>query len=460
MSANPSSLHTPDYAITDYMRQPDNQDLRGIPGDMGLPVIGHNIGFIKDTFAFADRAYKLYGPLSTMNSFGLKGVLALGPDLAQQIFLDPGRDFSSKMGFQDRVGRFMNDSLAMLDFEHHRHQRRLMQSAFKNEAMQLYTDRINFIYRRALAEWSQESEIPFFDHMKNLLLEVAADIFVGVQERGPQMQKLNQAFLDVVAGLMFIRPINLPGFVYHKGLKGKEVLRSFIRSLIPSRRSGDGIDVLSYFCKEKNELGESFTEDEIIGQMAFLLFAAHDTTTAALTHTIYYLVRHPEIKQRLYEECLAMGTDELRYDQLDAAPYMGHVFNETQRIRPSVPLLPRRTVREVEMAGYKVPAHTQVFIFSRYSHYMPEYWSNPFTFDPDRFERGEHKKHPFQFHPFGGGAHKCIGMHFSQMEYKCFLHQFMLKFDFKRTSNNDPWMQTLPLPKPSDNMPIKLFPRR
>jgi cytochrome P450 len=289
---------------------------------------------------------------------------------------------------------------------------------------------------------------------------VAADIFVGVQERGAQMQKLNQAFLDVVKGLMFIRPINLPGFTYHRGLKGKEVLQSFIRSLIPARRAGNGTDVLTYFCKEKNELGESFTEEEIIGQMAFLLFAAHDTTTAALTHTIYYLVRHPEIKQRLYEECVSLGVDELNYDQLEAGPYMQMVFNETQRIRPSVPLLPRRTVREVEMAGYKVPANTQVFIFSRYSHYMPEYWSNPFTFDPERFERGEHKKHPFQFHPFGGGAHKCIGMHFSQMEYKCFLHQFMLKFDFERTNQKDPWMQTLPLPKPSDDMPIRLIPRR
>ncbi|MBK8289360.1 MAG: cytochrome P450 [Cellvibrionales bacterium] len=179
----PDKLPAASYALADYMLQPDNKDLRGIPGDMGLPLIGHNIGFIKDTYALADRHYKQYGPLSTLNSFGLKGVLALGPDLAQQIFLDPNRDFSSRMGFQDRVGRFMDQNLAMLDFDHHRHQRRLMQSAFKNDAMQLYTDRINFIYRRAMGEWRNESEIKFFDHMKNLLLEVAADIFCRRAER-------------------------------------------------------------------------------------------------------------------------------------------------------------------------------------------------------------------------------------------------------------------------------------
>ena len=63
-------------------------------------------------------------------------------------------------------------------------------------------------------------------------------------------------------------------------------------------------------------------------------------------------------------------------------------------------------------------------------------------------ERAENKGHPFCFMPFGGGAHKCIGMHFSQMEYKCFLHKFMLTFDFEhRHKSEDVSMMDFPLPK-------------
>jgi cytochrome P450 len=93
---------------------------------------------------------------------------------------------------------------------------------------------------------------------------------------------------------------------------------------------------------------------------------------------------------------------------------------------------------------------------------MEEYWTSPFKFDPERFspERAEHKKHAFQFHPFGGGGHKCIGMHFAQMEYRNFLFKFMKRYDFEaRHAKPDVYMQTFPLPKPSDDMPI-VFTRR
>lgn len=129
------------------------------------------------------------------------------------------------------------------------------------------------------------------------------------------------------------------------------------------------------------------------------------------------------------------------------------------RVRP----LPRRTIREVEMAGYKAPPHTMVFTLPRFTHWMEEYWDKPFIFDPERFseERSEHKKHPFQFHPFGGGAHKCIGMHFSLMEYKCFMHQFMLKYNFEaKHKKTEVYIQTFPVPKPVDNMPVNLTLRK
>ena len=221
--------------------------------------------------------------------------------------------------------------------------------------------------------------------------------------------------------------------------------------------------MMSLFCKEKDEDGNLFPVEEITDQTIFLLFAAHDTTTAAITHSIYFLAQHPEIKEKLYQECLALGKDQLDYEDLNNMPYMQMVFNETQRARPSVPMVPRRTVRDVEMpCGVTIPAHTMTYVFPRFNHWMDEYWTEPQKFDPERFndERKEHKAHPFLFHPFGGGAHKCIGMHFAQMEYKCFLFQFLLKYDFEAAHKKQTFMQTFPLPKPKDNMPIKLKKRQ
>ncbi len=449
----------------DYIHEPNCTNLDHIPGDYGLPVIGHTLTYLKDPFPWALERYKEFGPVSRVCTTGVKGVLALGPDLVQQIMLDTGRNFSSKMGFHTRVQQFFEGSLIMEDFEHHKHQRRIVQAAFKNDAMKHYTKEINRIYDRALNEWESDVDktIPFFMHIKDLLLIVAAEIFAGETDyKGERVRQLNQAFLDTVNGIMYLFPINLPGFTYHKGIKGKKFLQKFFGEMIDEKRAGDGMDMLSFFSREKDEFGEYFTAKEVTDQAIFLMFAAHDTTTAAITHTIYYLARNPDVKEKLMAEVDSIDLDGLMWEDQDKVPYMQQVFNEVQRIRPSVPLVPRRTIREVEMAGVKVPAHTMIFSFPRFSHWLEDYWTEPAKFDPDRFspERAEHKQHPFLFHPFGGGAHKCIGMHFSQMEYKNFLFKFLKRYDFEsKHENSDVFMQTFPLPKPSDDMPIRLMRR-
>ena len=54
----------------------------------------------------------------------------------------------------------------------------------------------------------------------------------------------------------------------------------------------------------------------------------------------------------------------------------------------------------------------------------------PDKFDPDRFAepRNEHKKHRYAFTPFGGGAHKCIGMVFGQLEVKTIMHRLLRRY--------------------------------
>jgi len=94
----------------------------------------------------------------------------------------------------------------------------------------------------------------------------------------------------------------------------------------------------------------------------------------------------------------------------------------------------------------------------QFTHRMEQWWDNPKKFDPDRFgaSRLEHKRHAFSFVPFGGGAHKCIGMHFAQMNAKCFMHQFLLKYRWQTPDNYNPTMQAVPMPRPADLLPLKL----
>lgn len=442
----------------DYLDQKNNTNLKHIPGEYGLPVLGKAGELLKDHLGFARRMYDTYGPISRIQLATQKGVLALGPDMGKMVFLDSDRNFSAEMGYKWSLQPFFGNSYLLgNDFDEHKFQRRIMQTGFKINAMRGYVDLMNPVIKEAISDWSSQKDFLFFPNIKRLLMQTALKVFYGVDSDSDLAGKLSQAFVDLTDGQMGLFRVDLPGFVYHKGQKAKNLLRSYIASLIPNARSGDGKDMLSYMAKETKPDGTFFTDEELIDHASFLLFAAHDTTTSTLNHLMYYLADHQDWQDKIREEGKQInGGDDLNYEELDQCKLLEVSFNEAQRLHPSVPVAVRRTIRDCEMAGHQVPANTVVYQFPIFTNRMEQYWTNPDDFDPERFspERAEHKGHSFCFMPFGGGAHKCIGMHFAMMQSKLFVHMFLQKHKISLHPDYQPEFQTVPLPKIKDGLPL------
>jgi cytochrome P450 len=91
---------------------------------------------------------------------------------------------------------------------------------------------------------------------------------------------------------------------------------------------------------------------------------------------------------------------------------------------------------------------------------MEAWWSDPHSFDPDRFAREEHKQHSFLWAPFGGGAHKCIGLHFADMLFKCTLAELLQRYRirFAKPGQYPAKIQHFPFAKPMDDLPLVLEP--
>lgn len=444
-------------ANTDYRDQKDNQSLKHIPGKYGWPVVGQVFSLVKDLHGTVDGQYRRYGPVSHFQ-LGAKGLLLIGPDLYKQVMLDSDKNFSAEMGYMGSLGRFYKGALLLRDHDEHRFQRRIMQSAFKNEAMKGYIGTMGPMIGNAIEDWDRKEDFHFFPEIKQLLLDVSAKIFFGLDSDDERAARLNKAFLDIANGLMGIFPVEIPFTKYRKGKVGERYLRAFFGGLIAERRAGDGNDTFSYFTRELTEDGSYFSDDDIIAHISFLLFAAHDTTTSALTHLLYYLGQDPVAQQRLRDEALAIDKPYLDYEDLEKMPLTEVALKEALRLHPSVMMMQRRTIRDCELGGYPVPANTIVWMAPQHVHRMEDYWDEPFKFDLDRWlePRNEHKRHTFSFVGFGGGAHKCIGMHFALMQAKNFLHQFLRRYEFTMADGFSAEMQTVPLPKPKDNLPIVL----
>lgn len=109
---------------------------------------------------------------------------------------------------------------------------------------------------------------------------------------------------------------------------------------------------------------------------------------------------------------------------------MDLVIKELLRLVAPVPLVMRKTVTETSIDGYYIPSGVLVAITPAVNHFAPTGWTEPDRFDPTRFEppRREDEAHRFAWLPFGGGAHKCIGMHFGTLEVKAILHEMLREF--------------------------------
>ncbi|TNF34617.1 MAG: cytochrome P450, partial [Gammaproteobacteria bacterium] len=370
--------------------------------------------------------------------------------------------FSAKMGYEQTLGSMYPDTILLSDFDDHRPIRRMFQTAFKNSSMRNYMDILNPVIANRLEQFDQQKDVVFFPNIKQTLLDIASKVFIGLDDlSSKEASTLVKSFIDSSEGLLALIRKEIPGGKFKRGRDGIRYQHAFFRELIQERRGKQGTDTLTYLCNERDENGNLFPDDDIIKQAAFLLFAAHDTTTSTLCHMVMYTGKYKNWQERLRREAQALEKPMLAYDDLESRTDTDLVFHEALRLHPSVPMMARRTINECMLGGYTIPANTIIWVAPTYNHRMPEYWTNPDEFDPERFtpERAEHKNHSFCFMPFGGGAHKCIGMHFAGMIVKTFLHQMLLAYEWQVPAGYNPKHQVFPMPKQADDLPLRLVRR-
>jgi cytochrome P450 len=430
-------------------------DLSHLPGHDGLPLVGSTVEYFRDQEAWSYTQNRRYGRVWRSNVLFNQGVVFQSADAAETIFLDREKNFSSTLGWSQNLGAFFSGGLMLRDFDDHRFHRRLLQSAFKRAAMEGYVAQMHPLIVRAVAAWRAGASLPFYPLVKRLLLDQAAEVFLGIG-LGADAERVCDAFSALTHGPVAVVPFAVPGLARWRGMRSREYLASYLRGLIPARRGGDGADMFSHLCREADDDGGRLTDDEVVDHMIFLLMAAHDTTASALTTLVEALGQHPAWQDRLREEALGLGVDRLGYADLDRLTLLDQCLREALRLYPPVPTLPRRTLRACEVDGARIPADTTVWLDNYFIHRDPEHWTRPSEFDPERFSdaRAEHKRHRFCWVPFGGGAHTCIGMQFATLQAKLVVFHLLRAHRWRLVGEPAKRRQMVPFPKPFDGLPV------
>ncbi|GAB1516257.1 cytochrome P450 [Actinophytocola sp. KF-1] len=428
--------------------------LKPIPGDPGLPLLGHSLEMLRLGLDYAMKRYDQYGPVSWVRAFGVNVVSASGPEATQVVLANRDKAFSQK-GWEYFIGPFFHRGLMLLDFDEHIYHRRLMQLAFTADRLSGYMVQVGDVVRDSVSAWSPRDGFLVYPALKQLTLDVATKIFMATT-LGGEATKLTKAFVDTVrAGTALVR---LPIGRWGAGLAGRKVLEDYFRRSLPAKRASDSDDLFAALCHARTDDGEMFTDDDVVNHMIFLMMAAHDTSTIATSALVYYLGKHPEWQAQVRAESLALGDEPLTVSTLERLPALDLVLKESMRLVAPVPWMVRKTVKDTELLGHHVPEGVFVTTLSWLNHLLPEYWTDPLRFDPERFaeDRREDKSHRFAYMPFGGGVHKCIGMHFGTQEVKTIAHELVRRFEWTVPADYQVRWDPTALPLPKDGLPISI----
>ena len=416
-----------------------------------------------DPLKHAQYLQQKYGNVVLHRVGNMNVVHLFGADANCLSLLNPGQILSNKKAWDQIIGRVFPNGLMLRDGEDHRYHRRLMQAGFKNQAMQGYFKQMAPQIAQSVASWlpdTKSEKVQAYPIIKQMTLDLAATVFLGMN-LGAEATKINENFESTVAAAMWRMPIALPGTLLWRGIRARQSMCDFFLPMISERRAGDSQDLFSLLSRATDEDGKGYTDQEIVDHINFLMMAAHDTTTSALTSMTYALAKNPEWQERLWSEIESLGVEILSSNDLSKMVETSWVMKEALRLYPPLSTLPKFSNKPFEFDGYMIPAKALVVTYPIHTHHSEDYWDSPKHFDPLRFsdERKEHKRNAYSWIPFSGGAHMCIGLHFAEMQIKLVMFEMLKNYRWTVPKGYKMPVQQSPISKPTDGLPIT-FSRR
>jgi cytochrome P450 len=394
-----------------------------VPGPGPAQTLMFGIDVLRHGERAFDSLFEIYGDVVAISvPEAVPGVsrivLFRDPALVQPVLNAPPGALSND-GNLPIVDLYGTRSLVLLDGPPHLRLRKLMLPAMRKEALEHWRTLITDMARREARALPIGEPVKLHPRLLKGGLEVILRIVVGVDGDllatwVPPMTELLELAVSEEYSIRYVLR-HTGAFKYWRRfhrVRGEcnrlvyEEIARRRRNL--EQRSHDLLDSLLHVD------GEPLTDQEIRDQIITMLIAGHETSATALSWAIERLIRHPSALERATAEALAPsgGTD-----------YAEAVMHETMRVRPTIAFYGRVTRQPFRLGRFELAPNTLIMPHLRGIHRNPSVYEAPDEFRPERFI--EKKFGAYQFVPFGGGVHKCLGDRLALFQTTLILQTFL-----------------------------------
>lgn len=418
--------------------------LQPVPRVAGVPLLGVLPRVWRDPLAFFLRCGMENPRIAVFQIGPATMYLASHPESVKYILQDNNKNYVK--GY-DSVKPLLGEGLVTSEGELWRRQRRLMQPAFHRQRLAELLPIMTVSTEKMLEEWRARG-----GEQRNVareLMLLTQNIIVrtmfsaDVSDRAEEIAAAFAFAMEYLNTVMF-SPIphyeKLPTPTNLRFRRAMQFIDSVIYGLIRERRQSgaERNDLLQMLMDARDEdTGEGMSERQMHDEILTIFLAGHETTATLLTWSLYLLGQHPEIEERMrgeFAQVLRGRTPE--FDDVGNLTYTRQVLDETLRLYPPAWMFARQAVANDEIGGFHLPARSMIVLSPYVTHHLPDFWPEPFRFDPERFAPGAEIDRPrYAYFPFGGGPRMCIGNHFALMEAPIILPMIMQNFRLKPAAN-------------------------
>lgn len=204
-------------------------------------------------------------------------------------------------------------------------------------------------------------------------------------QQTPYIDALQSALLGGVLRSEFPLVYNFLRFLPLKNVKrittADDIVHEHGSLAIRNMRSGSG-NIQNLFgqmlAASDSQEKVTLTDNDVRTEASNLIVAGSDTTAVTLTYLVWAVLKQPKLQAQLEEE-VAQLSDALEMTELEAAPLLNSVIEETLRLYGAAPgALPRIVPSQgLAINGYHIPVGVEVSTQAYTNHRDPRIFEDP-----------------------------------------------------------------------------------
>jgi cytochrome P450 len=375
---------------------------------------------------------------------GIKeAIVTIDPTVIQHVLKTNAENYRKSEIQVKRMGHFLGKGLLTTHGEPWKTQRRLIQKGFDRKQLDTLALIMQDSLEESLREFDQQIQsgpVDIYPQLMRITFAMVSRSLFGARLKGEDIDLVSHTICTVQEFIVrqTLQPYLNPWFSISGELRKHEEMRTsadavLLQYIKKRRNEAPGHDLLQTLMDARYTDGEGMSDELILSESMQLLVAGHETSSNALSWLLYLLSSRPDcLKQVRQEMEEALGGAPLGHADLPKFVFTTQVIQEALRLYPPFWMVDREAIADDRVGDTVIPAGSMVIVHVYGAHHAPKHWSDPESFDTDRFLKGADKQRaPFTYLPFGGGPRVCIGNHYAMLQILMILSELLRRYDFQ-----------------------------